>query len=38
MGEAMQAMLAEMDGQSGKALVKARRDKFLTMGAKGLAA
>lgn len=37
-GEALQAMLAEMDGQSGKALVKARRDKFLTMGAKGLAA
>ncbi|HBT00192.1 acetyl-CoA carboxylase carboxyltransferase subunit alpha [Salipiger marinus] len=37
-GEALQAMLAEMDGQSGKALVKARRDKFLNMGAKGLAA
>ncbi|MGR3822947.1 MAG: acetyl-CoA carboxylase carboxyltransferase subunit alpha [Salipiger marinus] len=37
-GEALQAMLADMDGQSGKALVKARRDKFLNMGAKGLAA
>lgn len=37
-GKAIGALLAEMDGQSGKALVKARRKKYLDMGSKGLAA
>lgn len=31
-------MLAEMDGMDRKALIDARRKKFLDMGARGLAA
>jgi len=37
-GKAIESMLAEMSGQSAKKLVKARREKFLAMGSKGLAA
>lgn len=37
-GDTITALLGEMDGMSPAALVKARRDKFLNMGAKGLAA
>lgn len=37
-GEALESMLAEMDGQSGKELIAARRRKYLDMGSKGLAA
>ncbi|QBY01662.1 acetyl-CoA carboxylase carboxyltransferase subunit alpha [Rhodophyticola sp. CCM32] len=37
-GKAITALLADMDGQTGKALVKARRKKYLDMGSKGLAA
>ena len=37
-GGAIAAMLKELDGKDGKALVKDRRAKFLEMGRKGLAA
>ncbi|MEM8577996.1 MAG: acetyl-CoA carboxylase carboxyltransferase subunit alpha [Pseudomonadota bacterium] len=37
-GEAIQAMLAEMDGQDSATLVANRRKKFLGLGNKGLAA
>ncbi|MDO6584464.1 acetyl-CoA carboxylase carboxyltransferase subunit alpha [Salipiger sp. 1_MG-2023] len=37
-GKAISAMLTEMDDMKPRALVKARRDKFLGMGEKGLAA
>ena len=37
-GKAIAAMLKELDGKDGKALVKDRRTKFLEMGRKGLAA
>ena len=37
-GRALEAMLKEMDGMDRKALIKARREKFLDMGARGLAA
>ncbi|WP_212524926.1 acetyl-CoA carboxylase carboxyltransferase subunit alpha [Actibacterium sp. MT2.3-13A] len=37
-GKALEAMLAEFDGKDRKALIKDRREKFLKMGAKGLAA
>ena len=37
-GRALEAMLAEMDGMDRKALIEARRKKFLDMGARGLAA
>ncbi|KAB2543457.1 acetyl-CoA carboxylase subunit alpha [Salipiger aestuarii] len=37
-GKAITAMLTEMDDLKPRALVKARRDKFLTIGEKGLAA
>ncbi|WP_092890396.1 acetyl-CoA carboxylase carboxyltransferase subunit alpha [Roseicitreum antarcticum] len=37
-GAAVEAMVAELEGKSPKALVKDRRDKFLAMGSKGLAA
>jgi len=37
-GKAIKSLLAEMEGQNGKALVKARRKKYLDMGSKGLAA
>ena len=37
-GQALQAMLAELDGIDGDKLVKARRQKFLGIGSKGLAA
>jgi acetyl-CoA carboxylase carboxyl transferase subunit alpha len=37
-GAALGAMLAELDGKSPDALRKARRQKFLDMGSKGLAA
>ena len=37
-GAALKAMLAEMEGKSSAALIKGRREKFLNMGAKGLAA
>ncbi|WP_010141074.1 acetyl-CoA carboxylase carboxyltransferase subunit alpha [Oceanicola sp. S124] len=37
-GRALEAMLEEMDGMDRKALIKARRQKFLDMGARGLAA
>ncbi|PJE30323.1 acetyl-CoA carboxylase carboxyltransferase subunit alpha [Pseudooceanicola antarcticus] len=37
-GSALEAMLKEMDGMDRKALIKARRQKFLDMGARGLAA
>lgn len=35
-GEAIEGMLAELDGQEGDALRKARRQKFLDMGSKAL--
>ena len=35
-GEAIEGMLAELDGKSGDALRKARRQKFLDMGSKAL--
>jgi acetyl-CoA carboxylase carboxyl transferase subunit alpha len=35
---AIEAMLDEMKGMDGPALIKARRDKFLAMGSQGLAA
>ena len=37
-GVAISAMLKDLDGKSAKAIIKDRRDKFLSMGAKGLAA
>ncbi|KZY31320.1 acetyl-CoA carboxylase carboxyltransferase subunit alpha [Roseovarius sp. HI0049] len=37
-GETIEGMLGELSDKSRKALVKARRDKFLAMGSKGLAA
>jgi len=37
-GKTIASMLGEMDGMKPKALVNARREKFLNMGAKGLAA
>ncbi|MBN8189723.1 acetyl-CoA carboxylase carboxyltransferase subunit alpha [Salipiger thiooxidans] len=37
-GKTIASMLGEMDGMKPKALVNARREKFLSMGAKGLAA
>ena len=37
-GKALDAMLGELDGKDRKALIKDRREKFLDMGAKGLAA
>jgi acetyl-CoA carboxylase carboxyl transferase subunit alpha len=37
-GKAIEAMLAEMAGKSGDWLIKDRRQKFLGMGSKGLAA
>ncbi|WP_163848541.1 acetyl-CoA carboxylase carboxyltransferase subunit alpha [Pseudooceanicola aestuarii] len=37
-GKAITAMLAELSGKSGKSLIKDRRQKFLDMGTKGLAA
>jgi len=37
-GEALRAMLGEMDGKKPAALIKSRRQKFLDMGSKGLAA
>ncbi len=37
-GEAISAMLADLDGKSRKKLIKDRRDKFLKMGDQGLAA
>ena len=37
-GKTITAMLGEMDDMKPKALIKARRDKFLSMGDKGLAA
>ena len=37
-GRSLEAMLAEMDGMDRKALIDARRKKFLDMGARGLAA
>jgi acetyl-CoA carboxylase carboxyl transferase subunit alpha len=37
-GKALEAMLAEFEGKDRKALVKDRREKFLNMGSKGLAA
>ncbi|MDX2485257.1 MAG: acetyl-CoA carboxylase carboxyltransferase subunit alpha [Pseudodonghicola sp.] len=37
-GSALKAMLGEMDGKTPAALIKARREKFLAMGSKGLAA
>ncbi|WP_425072092.1 acetyl-CoA carboxylase carboxyltransferase subunit alpha [Sagittula sp. S175] len=37
-GEAIAAMLKELDGSKGAELVQARRAKFLNMGARGLAA
>ncbi|MCR8549303.1 acetyl-CoA carboxylase carboxyltransferase subunit alpha [Salipiger sp. P9] len=37
-GQTIGSMLGEMDGMKPKALIKARREKFLNMGAKGLAA
>ncbi|MCA1337745.1 acetyl-CoA carboxylase carboxyltransferase subunit alpha [Pseudooceanicola marinus] len=37
-GRALEAMLGEMDGMDRKALIDARRKKFLDMGARGLAA
>ncbi|MEN8893815.1 acetyl-CoA carboxylase carboxyltransferase subunit alpha [Planktotalea arctica] len=36
--DAIAAMLDDLAGMDGKALIKARRDKFLAMGSKGLAA
>ncbi|HMS95090.1 MAG TPA: acetyl-CoA carboxylase carboxyltransferase subunit alpha [Tabrizicola sp.] len=37
-GKAIEAMLAELSGKKPEALIKDRRQKFLDMGAKGLAA
>ena len=37
-GKAIEAMLGELDGKKREALVKDRRQKFLGMGSKGLAA
>lgn len=37
-GEAIEAMLKELDGKDGKALIADRRQKYLDMGKKGLAA
>ena len=37
-GKAIEAMLAELSGKGRKKLIKDRRDKFLSMGSKGLAA
>ena len=37
-GKAIEAMLADLSGKKPDALIKDRRQKFLTMGAKGLAA
>lgn len=37
-GKALNAMLGEMDGKTPAKLIKSRREKFLAMGAKGLAA
>jgi len=37
-GKALEQMLGEFDGKDRKALIKDRRQKFLNMGAKGLAA
>ncbi|MHA7869991.1 MAG: acetyl-CoA carboxylase carboxyltransferase subunit alpha [Salipiger thiooxidans] len=37
-GKTIASMLGEMDGMKPKALVNARREKFLNMGSKGLAA
>jgi acetyl-CoA carboxylase carboxyl transferase subunit alpha len=37
-GKALEAMLDEFEGKGRKALIKDRREKFLNMGAKGLAA
>jgi acetyl-CoA carboxylase carboxyl transferase subunit alpha len=37
-GDAIQTMLNELSGQSREKLVKDRRQKFLDMGSKGLAA
>jgi acetyl-CoA carboxylase carboxyl transferase subunit alpha len=37
-GKAIEAMLKELAGKDAKALVRDRRQKFLEMGAKGLAA
>jgi len=37
-GVAIVAMLKDLEGKSPKAIIKDRRDKFLSMGAKGLAA
>ena len=37
-GNAIRSMLTELEGQEPKALVQARREKFIGMGSKGLAA
>ena len=37
-GKAIESMLSELDGKSPKKLIQDRRDKFLNMGSKGLAA
>jgi acetyl-CoA carboxylase carboxyl transferase subunit alpha len=37
-GKAIRGMLKDLEGQDAKALVKARRQKFIGMGSKGLAA
>ena len=37
-GKAIEAMLKELSGKKPEALVRDRREKFLSMGAKGLAA
>ena len=37
-GEAITSMLAELDGRTGKKLVKDRRRRYLDLGSKGLAA
>jgi len=37
-GEALETLLAELSGKSRKALIKDRRQKFLSMGSNGLAA
>lgn len=37
-GKAIEAMLSELDGKTRKRIVKERRDRFLKMGDKGLAA
>ena len=36
--KSIQSMLNGLEGQSREKLIKARRDKFLNMGSKGLAA